>query len=291
MHRTIITIFSLLLMLLFQIQAYALQPVQGPYAGVFLGPSTTNSNNFDFGSDLVFTGQNVTVSASSGKITHSVLGGVGGQIGYRFCTKYRIEGELYYNNNPIRQLQLNNFTTTGINSQYSTDAFKTNTTQIFNSNANTSDAYIQGDTNTGALMFNFIYDFFTANNDGYSKVVPFIGAGIGYAYVQNAMQVYRATTVDPANDPISNREVFDVLQSRWIYAGQLLIGVNYFLDDFTWFAIDVRYFTTGSSIARSRYTYTSPTTTETVSSNSSLFSNKTQIVSANISFSGAFDLG
>jgi hypothetical protein len=288
MQRITLTCLTFLIMLLYQIQAYALQPVPGWYMGIFLGPSATTSNNFDFGSTITFSGPDVTISADSGKITHSVLGGVGGSVGYRFCTKHRIEGEVFYNNNPLRTLQLNNYSATNT---YDSAFNVTNTTAIFNSTENTSDAHIQGDTNTAAFMLNFIYDFFSANNDGYSKVVPFVGVGIGYAYVQNALQIYRATSVDPALDTVPNRQVFDVLQNKYIYAGQAILGVNYFLDDFTWFAIDLRYFTTGGSIASSRYTYTSPTATKSVSSTSSLFSNKNQIISANLSFSGAFNFG
>src|SRR3990167_2613616 len=268
---------------IYQKHAFALQPVQGWYAGVFIGPSAANSNDFDFGQTLSFATTNVTVSATSGSVTHSVLGGIGGQVGYRFFLRHRIEAEWYYNNNPIKSLKLNNYSFTNT---YYPSFNVTNSTATFNNNQNTSDAYIQGSTNTGAIMVNFIYDLLTPNNDGYSKVVPFVGAGLGYSYVQNAMQIYRPTTVDPANDPYPNREILDVLQNRYIYAVQGLIGVSYFLDDFTWFGLDLRYFTTGSSIVQSRYTYTSPTATETVSSTNSLFSNKAQIISVNLSFSG-----
>lgn len=289
MHTNFFKTTTLISLLFINCNSHAVTPRNDWYAGIFLGPSATASSSFDFGRPIEFTGPNVTLSASSGRITYSVLGGVGGQIGYRFCNRYRIEGEFYYNNNPIRQLQLYDYSMT--NTYYPPANEPYVYLKEFNNLSNTSDAHIQGDTNTGAFMLNFIYDFFTtsSNSDGFNKVVPFIGAGIGYAYVQNAMQIYRATTVDPANDPYPNRQIFDVWQQRFIYAGQGLAGINYFIDDFTWIGIDVRYFTTGSSTARSRYTYTSPTTSTTVSSNSSLFSSKTQILSANISFSGTLN--
>lgn len=288
MRKNFLKLAACSTLLLVNIKANAVTPRNDWYAGIFLGPSATAASSFDFGQPINFEGPNVQVSASSGRITYSVLGGIGGQIGYRFCNRHRIEGEFYYNNNPIRQLQLYDYT---LSNTYFSSLNESVYLKEFNNLTNTSDAHIQGDTNTGAFMLNFIYDFFTANSngDGYNKVVPFLGVGIGYAYVQNAMQIYRGTTVDPANDPYPNREVFDVLQQRFIYAGQAMGGISYFIDDFTWIGIDVRYFTTGSSTARSRYTYTNPTSTTTVSSNATLFSNKTQILSANLSFSGTLN--
>lgn len=290
MHKFFFKPIALLSALAINTTIYAVNPKNDWYAGIFLGPSAASASSFNFGKPITYSNPNIYLSASSGRITYSVLGGIGGQIGYRFCNKHRIEGEFYYNNNHIKQLQLYDYTMT--NSYYpAANVSPPVSVQVFNNLENTTDAHIQGDTNTGAFMLNFIYDLLTvsANSDGYNRVVPFVGVGIGYAFVQNAMQVYRATTTDPANDPYTNRQVFGVLQQRYIYAGQGLAGINYFMDDFTWIGIDFRYFTTGSSTANSQYTFISPTATTTVSSNSSLFSSKTQIISANISISGTLN--
>jgi len=288
MNKNFIKTASAVALIMLNLKVHAITPRDNWYAGVFLGPSATQNSDFDFGKPITFSNSDVSLSATSGRITQSVLGGIGGQIGRRFCTKHRIEAELYYNNNPFKELQLYNYSMTNT---YYPPANESVYLKIFKNLDNTSDAHIQGETNTGAVMINFIYDLFTtsANNDGYNKVVPFIGAGVGYAYVQNALQIYRATTVDPALDPYTNREIFSVLQKRYIYAGQALLGFNYFMDDFTWFGIDLRYFTTGSSIVNSQYTYITPNTVFVTSSNSSLFNNKTQIISANLSFSGTLN--
>lgn len=289
MYKATLNKIVFIMIILLHTKVYALDPVANAwYAGIFLGPSATAASNFDFGSTVTFQNTNGYISASSGTIKEGVLGGIGGQVGYRFCLKHRIEAEWYYNNNHIKSLQLSNY------SIYLADYPSlnvTNVNKVFQSNTNTSYAYVQGDTNTGALMMNFIYDFFAASKDGYSKVVPFVGVGLGYAYVQNALQLYRPTTIDPDNDPISNREVLEVLQTRWIYAAQIMAGVNYFMDDFTWFGIDARFFRTGSSTAPSRYTAILLTETETVTSNSSLFNKNTQIISINLSFNGVFNFG
>lgn len=290
MHKNFIKPLVLILLITSTLDIFAITPKNNWYAGIFLGPSSTAASSFDFGKPITFETANVSLSASSGRITYSVLGGIGGQIGYRFCDKHRIEGEFYYNNNHIKQLQLYDYSMTNKYDPAANEPYVA--LKVFNNLENTSDAHIQGDINTGAFMLNFIYDLLTTspNSDGYNKVVPFVGAGIGYAYVQNALQIYRATTADPANDPYTNRQIFDALQKKYIYAGQALVGINYFMDDFTWCGIDVRYFTTGSSLARTQYTYITPYTTYTTSSNSAIFSNKTQILSANISISGSLNL-
>lgn len=288
MHWNILKLVSSTSLLLISMQTQAITPKNNWYAGIFLGPSATSSSSFDFGEPINFEGPNVSVSASSGKINYSVLGGIGGQIGYRFCNRYRVEGELFYNNNPIKQLQLYDYQMTNT---YDPNFNESVPLKTFSNVENSSDSHIQGEANTGAFMLNFIYDLLTPNpnGDGFNKVAPFVGIGIGYAYVQNAMQFLRPTTEDPANDPYNNREIFSVLQKRYIYAGQIMGGLNYFIDDFTWIGIDIRYFSTGSSNVKSSYTYTSPTATNTISSSSSLFSNKTQFISANLSFSGTLN--
>ncbi len=294
MYKNIIKIIAFVLLLISNIEIHAITPRNDWYAGIFLGPSATSGSKVEFDKQVTISAANVTLSTSAAQTKYTVLGGIGGQIGHRFCDKFRVEGEWYYNNNPISTLELYNYSLT--NSVY--PAFDTVNVpvQTFESINTTSNTNVQGDTNTGALMLNVIYDLLTINpnSDGYNKISPFVGAGAGYAFVQNAMQIYRRTTIDPANDPYPNREVVNILQQRYIYAGQAMVGINYFMDDFTWFGIDFRYFTTGSSIARSKYTFTNdfktpPDNIKTVSSNISLFNNKTQILSANLSFSGTLN--
>ncbi|MDP3560878.1 MAG: P44/Msp2 family outer membrane protein [Legionellaceae bacterium] len=273
---------------LIQMPSYALNPVQGTYAGVFLGVSYSPSAQFVFQPPISFTGPNASVSAESGSISNSVLGNIGGQIGYRFCENYRVEGEFFYNNNHFKNLTVQNITLTS--PFYSLTPPNSIT---YNNVENSPDAHIQGDRNTGAFMINGFYDFFIPNNDGYSTVVPFVGLGIGYSYVQNALQFYREQTSANVTNPASSREILQALQIRKTYAGQVIGGFHYFLDDFTWFSVDLRYWTTGSSTnPTTQYTLISPTE-RTVINNSyvNLFGKNTQLYTANLSFNGAFDFG
>ena len=159
MRKNFLKLAACSTLLLVNIKANAVTPRNDWYAGIFLGPSATAASSFDFGQPINFEGPNVQVSASSGRITYSVLGGIGGQIGYRFCNRHRIEGEFYYNNNPIRQLQLYDYT---LSNTYFSSLNESVYLKEFNNLTNTSDAHIQGDTNTGAFMLNFIYDFFNS---------------------------------------------------------------------------------------------------------------------------------
>lgn len=278
------------ILLLIQAPAHALNPVPGWYGGIFLGVTKAASSTLTFEPPIRFVGPNVSISAESVNLNRSVLGDVGGQIGYRFCDRYRIEGEILYNNNPFSNLKVNNIT---LSNTYAPSANTVPPNSIkYNNVESSSDAHIQGDVNTGAFMLNAYYDFFTTNNDGYSSVVPFVGVGIGYTYVQNSLQFYRRLNPNNLSETETSREIITALQTRTTYAGQLIGGLSYFLDDFTWFSADLRYLMTGSSSNPStEYTYIAPAGVFKTHSTTNLFGKNTQLLSANISFNGAFDFG
>ena len=167
----------------------AIKPVSGVYAGVFLGPTFTPSISFNFNPKAFQNGTfnsfqtslasllNITVADVqnlianktlrngniAGSVKYSVLGGIGGDLGYRFCDDFRLEGEILYNNNPISELKIGPYS---IPSSKSSGTF-----------------HISGDTNTASFLFNFLYDVPIQSKDGYSATRPYIGAGLGYAYV------------------------------------------------------------------------------------------------------------
>ncbi len=262
--------------------ALAFNPVDGNYGGVFLGPSYTPSTSFTLPNPATFTGQQTTISFQSGSLSHSVLGNVGLQLGYRFCTNYRLELEGMYNNNHFSQLTINDLTVSSVPS------LQTPTKVYFSNMETTTDAHIQGDTNTGAFMVNGYYDFFIPNQDGYSTVVPFVGLGIGYGYVQNALQFYRAQI--NSTETNDSREILEVLQSRGSIAGQVVGGINYFMDDFTWLFLDVRYWATKSNDPSSTYTVITPYGSTDTNSTVNIFGKNTQLISVNIGFNGVFNV-
>lgn len=266
--------------------SWALNPVDGNYAGVFLGPSYSPGSSFTLDQPASFIGPNASVSFQSGSIQHSVLGDVGIDIGYRFCTNYRLEIEGFYNNNHFKSLKLNDLS---YSSPYFTPGY-VNTSVTFSNVENSSDAHIQGDTNTGAGMINAYYDLFIPGQDGYSSVVPFVGLGVGFSYVQNALQFYRAQLPN-TTETNDSREIFEVWQKRTALAGQIMGGLNYFMDDLTWFALDLRYWATKSNTPTSTYTIITPTSRFDSNSSVNLFGSSTQLISINLSFNGVFNFG
>lgn len=212
--------------------AFALHPVQGWYGGLLLGANYTPSTNFSFPS----TSAGVPVA---GALNYGMMGDIGGQFGYRF-EKFRAEGQFFYNNSPYKSLEINGAT-------------------IFAPSVNTTGYRVEGSTDLGAVMFNGYYDFFT--NDTSRNLIPYIGAGVGYSYVSNKFNLYyQEVAIDSAQ----------IKSHVSTAAGEVIVGASYFLDDFTFFGLDARYFTTVTK--------------------SSPLDARVQVYSLNLSFNGAFNI-
>jgi opacity protein-like surface antigen len=221
--------------------AHAVNPVSGWYAGVFLGASYAPSNDFTLSIPNY-------LSPINGSLNYSVLGDVGGEIGYRFCERYRLEGEIFYNNSPYNTLMFSALTPAQQSQLLTVFPGITLSGQgiSIQSSTTASGLTLQGQTNTGAFMFNGYYDFLSPSEDNYAKIVPYIGAGIGYVYAQNNINFYIDGT------QLQRFQLTDVFQS---VAGQGIAGVNYFLDDFTTLGIDFRYFTSGNKSQTGNFGY------------------------------------
>ena len=211
--------------------ALAVNPVPGFYAGLMLGANYSPATNYTF----IDPSSNSTVQ---GRVYYSVLGNIAGQLGYR-CNHYRIEGELLYNDNPIKDIKLGPVT--------------------FNKVSKYNTGYgIRARTDVAALMFNGFYDFYTPGQISYFS--PYVGAGIGYAMVMNQIKFYNNSVYVPG----SNRSNSDTA-----LAGQLILGLGYFLDDFTSMGLDLRYLTTQKAVFP--------------------FENRTQVGTINVTLNGSFD--
>ncbi len=242
---------GLLALLLTNASAYAVNPVQGWYGGILLGVNYTPSTNFNFPTTFVTPPDliglipaiptNVDIT-----LNYKTMGQLAGQVGYR-CGNYRFEGQLGYNNSPYSSLKLE-----GLGGKSITLL------------APASSPYysFEGSTNTTSGMINGYYDFIPTEPD--SNFAPFVGLGIGYAYTQNVINL---------DFWYNNTEIRDVRISRTTTspAGQAIIGASYFLDDFTAFSLDLRYFTTQKK--------------------SEVLQARVQVASVNLTFNGAFNLG
>ena len=233
---------------------FALNPVEGWYAGLYLGVS--------YAPDTLFpvTGPFGGITLSNASLAYGVLGGVGGELGYR-CGHLRAEGQILYNNNPYSSITIDNLMINGTRTTFNGQAYPVS---------------MRGQTNIGAALVNGFFDLYTPNRDNVDNIAPYVGLGIGYAYVQNNLTItYSNTTTDPSTITLQQG---DFWRNYTSLAGQAIAGVNYFMDDFTTIGIDFRYFSTTKQTHSGRYEFIS-------------FDTQNQIYSANLVFNGAFDLG
>ena len=235
---------SLIALLLVNGSTYALNPVQEWYGGIVLGGSITNKINFTLINPL-------DSLKYSGQLQYSGAGDIAGQIGYRM-EQFRVETELFFNYSPYHQLLLNGLKVTTPHKSPAT-------------------AYgglqFKGRTETGAILVNGIYDAYSIFEQ--SNYVPYIGVGIGYAYVENNINFYYNNHTIAGTKFTENNQAF---------AGQAMIGISYFMDDFTTFSLDYRYFSTANIPIRA--TVINPA-----------YNYKITVNTFNLTFNGAFDCG
>ncbi len=220
--------FAIVTSLALSSSAFAVNPVQGFYGGILAevgaGPSDYvlhfRHDNMDF----------------IGTVKYQPVGGGGGVVlGYR-VNKFRVEGELLYNTISYKNLTIGSCVLQSPNTtspigycpqdhfQRDTIGFKGSTTGMYG-------------------MFNGFFDFVTY--EGENSLVPYIGLGIGGAHIQNKREfVNILTTVSRSHSDSSSSA-----------AAQGILGISYYLDDFTWMGMDYRYLSTNSldDFNQSRY--------------------------------------
>ncbi len=222
--------------------AHAINPMPGWYAGFNLGASQAPASHY-----ILVNPLNDQV-AGTGTLYYSRLGSVGGQLGYR-VDHLRAEGEVFYNNNFYRNMRIE-----GVN--------------IPNDHADsTNPLQLNGYTNTYAFMLNGYYDFFA--RDYTTKLVPYVGLGVGYAHFENNIQfLYEGTVIaGSVHNELTNSA-----------AGQGIVGLSYYLTDYTAFSLDFRYFASlqGSNV---------------VGTEVNKFDNRPELYSVNFTFNSSFNLG
>lgn len=258
---------GLLALLVVNSSAYSLNIIQGWYGGIMLGLNYTPKTNFAFPSTFdptasvrSPTGTILPVTALSADVSslfadlatdpitlqYGTLGQIAGQAGYR-CGHFRVEGQFGLNSSPYSSLKINNVSISDSSSTYYT---------------------FQGNTDTGFGMINAYYDVLPVDTE--SNFVPFVGAGIGYAYTQNTLKM-NFWNDDGGTVPGYEFATIDAKRTTTSPAGQVMIGGSYFLDDFTAFSLDLRYFTTQKK--------------------SDVSDARVEVLSVNLTFNGAFNFG
>ena len=229
--------FAHALLLALSLPVYAAQPVPGTYIGGLFGGTYQFNNSLN--TYVPFTRQ-----AEKSGIGHDVLIEAGAQVGYRFCDNFRAELQLLYNKNPYSYVRINRVT-------------------FHNHTTSGTGVTINGSATEGLGFVNLFYDHL---GDPENRVVPYLGVGIGYAYIYNVNSFYNDKVY------IQNSRKTSTKSSP---AAQGIIGISRYLDDFMSFGLDVRY--TASSVHK----YTAIT--------GQTFNSSFRLVSFNLLFNGAFD--
>ena len=236
---------------------YAFNPKEGPYSGLIVGANYAANVPFNFITDV--TPRNPSGTSLPGQLGHDIMGSIGGQIGYRWCDNFRFEFEAIYNNNPYSYLRLNDVT---IHSPDTSTGLR-----------------LKGQTQSGVATFNAYYDLF---GDYSSKAVPYIGGGVGFAYITNKIEFFY-NDVQLFNNIESFLEEnygFTVRnKSRSGLVGQAIAGISYYLDDYCYFALDGRYMVSQEQTILGRQS----------ARVTNQFNVKYQLYTANIIFNSAFD--
>ncbi|CEK10193.1 outer membrane protein [Legionella hackeliae] len=187
---------------------------------------TLSSTSFSSINSLLTSLGYAPLTSPAGEVKYSTGGGIGGQIGYRYCG-FRFEGELLYNYSPYDEITVGGLT--------------------IGKNQNTALAYpfsalsISGNTSLGAALFNVYYDFYSDDWDEVSWV-PYVGLGIGYGYVQNKLQLdFNSTTSGGAAVTTS---LIDFKENTSTPVGQAILGISYLFNDSFSMGLDYRYVTT-----------------------------------------------
>lgn len=243
---------GLLVLVLIGGKAFALNPVEGLYAGIFLGGSYSPSINLSFPHPQTHT-------TTSGSLKYSPFGDIGGQLGYR-VNQFRVEGELFYNSAPYDSITLG--------------------TTTFKSKKKSTGLRFKGQTSTAAFMVNGLYDAYFLSEQ--TNFVPYLGLGVGYTRVQNTLEFYcdnkpvvnNTVNLGPNNTctltPNPGAKKSNLSAHSNAPAAQVIIGASYFMDDFTTIGLDIRHYSTKSMPP---------------------FNTKVQSSSLNVFFNGAFDAG
>lgn len=205
--------------------AYASDPVQGFYLGL-LG-EISHISNIDA---TVIVNQNPYMGTIS---VGPVGGGAGGAIGYK-VQSFRFEGELLVNANSFGELKVGTCTLISPAVLGPRGACPTV--------VQTNGLGFKG-TSLGIYgLFNAYYDFLPGPSSD-RKVIPYIGLGLGYAQIKNTIQIQNNQYVFAGLTPISVSSSV----SKSGVAGQGILGVSYYLDDYAVVGVDFRYLTSSNS--------------------------------------------
>lgn len=196
--------------------SFALTPLPGIYVGILGEISHNSSTQFND----TFEGV-----PFSGTLNYNPVGaGGGGVVGFRI-QKFRLEGEVLYNWVGYESITIGNCTLLSPNLVTPTGQCPNAALQNIGFNGSSSILY---------GLFNVYFDFFTDGAD--TQIVPYLGIGIGGARVRSGPSFTDTITKFSAGGNITSSTG----------AAQGIVGISYYMDDFTWAQFDYRYLTTNT---------------------------------------------
>lgn len=208
---------SLISQLLCNTSLFALNPIEGFYGGLLGEVSHGPSND-----TVVFRED---FQRFHGTVDYSpIAGGAGVMLGYKY-KHFRLEGEFLYNRISTGPLTVGTCTIQSPNVTTPTGLCPAGTYDGFKAKA----LGYSGSSTAMYGMANGFWDFFSY--EGSSDVVPYIGVGFGIASIKNASSFINTITDYSHGQTHSG--------SGTAYQG--ILGVSYFMDDFTWCSADYRY--------------------------------------------------
>lgn len=219
--------------------AFSMNPIQGFYGGI-LGEISHGPS-----SEPVIFKQDATVFI--GKVNYSsISGGGGAMIGYKYL-HFRAEGELLINRISTGPVTVGTCTIENKNAPTPTGACPAGIYDHFKANA----LGFSGNSTAYYGLFNAIWDFYSDTTE--SDIAPYLGLGGGYASIRNGNSFVHTTTQYSSGSVSSTNGA----------AFQGILGISYYMDDFTWASLDFRYLTAqrkanqeaiANNISTSRYT-------------------------------------
>jgi outer membrane protein W len=207
---------------LFCTPVFALNPVQGFYFGLLGGISHGPSN-----APIAFREDG---QAFKGTVGYSIVGGGGGiMLGYKY-SHLRGEAELLVNRFSTGPVTVGTCiienedigATSGLCPEGTYDHFKS---KALGYSGNSTAMY---------GLVNGIWDFFSSEGQGSSGAAPYLGFGLGMSSVKNGSSfVNTKTQYSHGQTPTSTGPAY-----------QGILGISYYMDDYTWCSMDFRYLST-----------------------------------------------
>jgi opacity protein-like surface antigen len=221
---------------------FAADPAGGWYAGGMLGVTKAQGTNLSITNPYLLVAPVAPVALTMpplagltlpiagtvhGKLSYNLGANIAGQVGYR-CNKIRYEGELLLNSNSYSKLVVGPYSITTTPKAKKNSKFRTYPP------LGPVGLRMKGTTSIFAGIFNAYYDFYD-EDDSDTKFVPYLGLGIGYAYVQNTLDFYYDyVKINPKNNKASSTTPI----------AQGILGMDYFVSNTTSLGLDFRYYTT-----------------------------------------------